>query len=142
MPNPADEMQKGPGRCPACGATVHQGRWERHWEQYGEIPCPHCGTALWFASRRDGLWLHEAAKVAPVRQRVLGIVAENLGIDLEQLKDSTSFMPDVGADTLDVVEFVMEVEKAFQLTIPDKEAEFLMTVGDLIDYLMRQLHGR
>jgi acyl carrier protein len=126
--------EKAPNRCPACGASVSAGTSAR----YGEVPCPQCGKWLWFANRRDGTWFHEAERAALVRRRVYEIVAENLGVNMSTLNDSVSFMPDIGADTLDIVEMVMAVEAEFQITIPDAEAEFLMRVGDLVDYVMRQ----
>jgi acyl carrier protein len=108
-------------------------------KRYGEAACPQCGKRLWFARQRDGVWFHDAERAAAIRERVRLVVGHNLGIEPSAVKDSTSFMQDMGADTLDIVEFVMELEKEFKISIPDEHAERILTVGDLVDYLLRQL---
>jgi acyl carrier protein len=133
-----DKPGKPPNQCPACGALDPGGR-ARALSKYGETPCQHCGKWLWFAKQRNGTWFHELERVALVRRRVHEIVAEHLGVNQEFITDSTSFTVDIGADTLDIVELVMNIEEEFKITIPDAEAEHLLTVGDLVDYLMRQL---
>jgi acyl carrier protein len=77
--------------------------------------------------------------VASVEERVIEIVCENLGVSKEQVTRSTSFIDDVGADSLDIVELVMELEEEFEITIPDEEAEKIKTVGEAIDYIEREL---
>ena len=69
-----------------------------------------------------------------VEERVIEIVCENLGVNKEQVTRSTSFTEDMGADSLDIVELVMELEEEFNVTIPDEAAEKSKTVGDLVDY--------
>jgi len=61
--------------------------------------------------------------VASVEERVIDIVCENLGVNKEQVTRQTSFIDDVGADSLDIVELVMELEEEFEITIPDDQAE-------------------
>ena len=73
--------------------------------------------------------------------RVIEIVCENLGVNKEQVTRSTSFIEDVGADSLDIVELVMELEEEFEITIPD-QAEKIKTVGDMIDYIQRHLRDK
>ena len=67
--------------------------------------------------------------------RVIGIVVEKLGINEEDVSRESSFTNDLGADSLDTVELIMEFEKEFDITIPDEDAEKIATVGDAIEYL-------
>ena len=67
--------------------------------------------------------------------KVKDIIERELGVEREKLVDSASFIDDLGADSLDIVELVMEFEKEFNIDIPDEEAEKLRTVGDAIAYL-------
>ena len=66
------------------------------------------------------------------------IVAESLGISVDEIGTSASFIDDLGADSLDIVELVMAIEKAFDLEIPDEDAEKIATVQDAIDYVTSQ----
>jgi len=68
-------------------------------------------------------------------EKVIDIVADKLGKDKAQITSTSSFVNDLGADSLDVVEFVMEVEKEFNITIPDEEATKMTTVGDAVKYI-------
>ena len=68
-------------------------------------------------------------------EKVKKIVCEKLGVDAAKVTETASFVNDLGADSLDVVEFVMEVEKEFNITIPDEEATKLATVGDAVKYI-------
>lgn len=63
------------------------------------------------------------------------IVIEKLGVDPAKVTPTASFVNDLGADSLDTVEFVMEVESKFGITIPDEEAGKLVTVGDAVKYI-------
>ncbi len=73
--------------------------------------------------------------MASVSERVIDIVAEQLGVDKEKIKPETSFVNDLGADSLDTVELVMELEEEFDINIPDDAAEKIQTVGEAIDYI-------
>ena len=66
------------------------------------------------------------------------IVADSLGISADEIGTSASFIDDLGADSLDIVELVMAIEKAFDLEIPDEDAEKIATVQDAIDYVTSQ----
>jgi acyl carrier protein len=77
--------------------------------------------------------------VPSVEERVIEIVCENLGVNKEQVTRSTKFIEDIGADSLDIVELVMELEEEFEITIPDDQAEKIKTVGEAIDYIEREL---
>ena len=68
-------------------------------------------------------------------ERVIDIVAEQLGVDKEKVKTETSFVNDLGADSLDTVELVMELEEEFNVNIPDDAAEKIETVGQAIDFI-------
>ncbi len=73
--------------------------------------------------------------MASVKERVIDIVAEQLGVSKEQITPETSYVNDLGADSLDVVELVMEFEEEFDINIPDDAAEKIQTVGDTIAYI-------
>jgi acyl carrier protein len=73
--------------------------------------------------------------VASVSERVIDIVSEQLGVNKEQVSRETSFVNDLGADSLDTVELVMELEEEFDINIPDDAAEKIQTVGQAIDYI-------
>ena len=67
---------------------------------------------------------------SPVEQKVKQIIVEQLGVDESQVDNKASFVDDLGADSLDIVELVMAFEEAFELEIPDEDAEKIATVGD------------
>lgn len=68
-------------------------------------------------------------------EKVKDIVADKLGVDKAKITENSSFVNDLGADSLDVVEFVMEVEKEFEIQIPDEDAAKLATVADAVKYI-------
>jgi acyl carrier protein len=68
-------------------------------------------------------------------EQVKKIVADKLGVPEEKVTETSAFVNDLGADSLDVVEFVMEVEKEFDITIPDDAAAKLETVGDAVKFV-------
>jgi acyl carrier protein len=70
-----------------------------------------------------------------VREKVKQIIVEQLGVDEEQVEDTASFVDDLGADSLDIVELVMAFEEAFDIDIPDTDAEKITTVKDAIEYI-------
>lgn len=73
--------------------------------------------------------------MASIKERVIDIVAEQLGVSKDQINESTSFVNDLGADSLDTVELVMELEEEFDINIPDDAAEKIQTVGQAIKYI-------
>lgn len=70
-----------------------------------------------------------------VEAKVKQIIVEQLGVDEAQVEATASFVDDLGADSLDIVELVMAFEEAFDLDIPDEDAEKIKTVKDAVDYI-------
>lgn len=77
--------------------------------------------------------------MASVEDRVFDLVAEQLGFDREKITVETNFVSDLGADSLDQVELIMELEREFDITIPDESAEKIQRVGEAIDYIEKAL---
>ena len=73
--------------------------------------------------------------MADLDEKVKEIIAKELGVERDKLTTEASFMEDLGADSLDTVELVMEFEKEFNIDIPDEDAEKMRTVGDALNYL-------
>ncbi len=73
--------------------------------------------------------------MASIAERVKQIVAEQLGVDEDQVTNESSFMEDLGADSLDTVELVMALEEEFDIEISDEDAEKIQTVQDAVDYI-------
>jgi len=74
--------------------------------------------------------------VSTIEERVKKIVAEQLGVKLEDVTNEASFVDDLGADSLDTVELVMALEEEFETEIPDEDAEKISTVQSAIDYVV------
>jgi acyl carrier protein len=124
MPIASRTPEGWPNRCPICGSE-----WRIEPSQpQGDAPCPVCGHLVWFDP--DG-----------VKQRVEEIVARNLGIRADGMSGRSSF-EDAGADSLDVVEVIMELEEEFGVSIPDEAAERLKTIDDVIEYIVRQIREK
>ncbi|MBC8167472.1 MAG: acyl carrier protein [Bryobacteraceae bacterium] len=70
-----------------------------------------------------------------VAQKVKQIIVEQLGVDEAQVDETASFVDDLGADSLDIVELVMAFEEAFDIDIPDEDAEKITTVKDAVSYI-------
>ena len=70
-----------------------------------------------------------------IENKVKEIIIDKLGIEKSEITDSASFTNDLGADSLDTVELIMEFEKEFNISIPDEDAEKIGTVGQAISYL-------
>jgi acyl carrier protein len=76
-----------------------------------------------------------AADSAKIKEKVIEIVCDQLGVSKDKVTPETSFVNDLGADSLDTVELVMEFEEEFDINIPDEDAEKIQTVGDAIKYV-------
>lgn len=70
-----------------------------------------------------------------VEAKVKSIISEQLGVKEEEIKINSSFIEDLGADSLDIVELVMQMEEEFEVEIPDEEAENIKTVQDAVNYI-------
>jgi acyl carrier protein len=70
-----------------------------------------------------------------VEQKIRGIIAEQLGVAEDEIKSTSSFIEDLGADSLDIVELVMAMEEEFEVEIPDEEAENIKTVQDAMNFV-------
>jgi len=70
-----------------------------------------------------------------VESKVKGIIVDKLGVDESEVTRDANFTNDLGADSLDTVELIMEFEKEFDISIPDEDAENIATVGNAVDYL-------
>lgn len=77
-----------------------------------------------------------------VEEKVSSIVSEQLGVDKAEISRETSFVNDLNADSLDTVELIMELEDAFEMSIPDEEAEKIQTVGQAVDYISQHLNAK
>lgn len=79
--------------------------------------------------------------MASVEERVKQIIVEQLGVDEDEVTPNASFVDDLGADSLDTVELVMAFEEAFDIEIPDEDAEKIRTVKDAADYIDKHAKG-
>ena len=68
-------------------------------------------------------------------EKVRGIVADQLGVEAEEVKEDSTFVDDLGADSLDIVELIMRFEDEFGVEIPDEKAEKIKTVNDIVKYI-------
>ena len=76
-----------------------------------------------------------------IAEQVTGIIVEKLGVEESEVTLTASFTNDLGADSLDTVELIMEFEKVFDLSIPDEDAEKIQTVGDAVTFLEAQVQS-
>lgn len=73
--------------------------------------------------------------MSEIASRVNAIIVDKLGVDENEVTETASFTTDLGADSLDTVELIMEFEKEFGITIPDEKAETIQTVGDAVAFI-------
>lgn len=73
--------------------------------------------------------------MSDIKSRVVSIIVDKLGVEESEVNNAASFTNDLGADSLDTVELIMEFEKEFNIAIPDDQAEKIQTVGDAIAYI-------
>ena len=76
-----------------------------------------------------------------LEQRISEMIIEQLGATKEEIVPEASFIDDLGADSLDIVELVMAMEETFDIEIPDEDAEKIQTIGDAVAYLRDRLEG-
>lgn len=80
--------------------------------------------------------------MADIAEQVRRIIAEQLMVDIEEVTDDASFIEDLGADSLDTVEMIMEIEDEFGIEIPDEDAEKIQTVGKAIEYIKQKVEAQ
>ena len=78
--------------------------------------------------------------MSEIASKVKAIIVDKLGVEESEVKNEASFTNDLGADSLDTVELIMEFEKEFGISIPDDQAEKIATVGDAINYISNPIH--
>lgn len=102
------------------------------------MPVFHCGltaeAGLHIIQQRE-----REFQMENIEQRVKKIVAEQLGVNEADVKNESSFVNDLGADSLDTVELVMALEEEFETEIPDEDAEKITTVQQAVDYIQSHL---
>ena len=72
-------------------------------------------------------------------EKIKSIVADQLGVDEDQVTEDASFIDDLGADSLDIVEFIMALEEEFGIEIPDEDVEKIVTVKDVVEYISENI---
>jgi len=80
--------------------------------------------------------------MSQITEKVHSIIVDKLGVDAEEVKSAAHFTNDLGADSLDTVELIMEFERTFDIQIPDSDAEAIQTVGDVISYLEQKVPAK
>ena len=81
------------------------------------------------------------SSLSSLESRVTDLIVEQLGVSREEAVLNASFIDDLGADSLDIVELVMTLEETFDIEIPDDDAEKMQTIADAIDYLKERVDG-
>ncbi len=127
-----------PNLCPLCGGLV---RIEPA-RPPGDAPCPHCGCLLWFLDTTSGVRIHDATVAEVVLDRLRLLFGDRIGIDPADLSRSPSFLKEMGVDSLDLVELMMELEEEFGVNISDTEAESVKTPNDILDVIVRRLREK
>ena len=77
--------------------------------------------------------------MSEVKEKVVAIIVDKLGVEENEINNEASFTNDLGADSLDTVELIMEFEKEFNIAIPDDQAEKIATVGDAVTYIEKNI---
>ena len=93
---------------------------------------------LFFGSKFFTLCLSNSLKkleMSEIKTKVISIIVDKLGVEESEVTNEASFTNDLGADSLDTVELIMEFEKEFNIAIPDDQAENIQTVGDAVTYI-------
>ena len=98
-----------PNHCPICNSDV----CIEPSVLFGDATCPNCGSLLWFLNLESNTRVYDRSASRSIEQRVIAIVAEQLGVAPDKITANTSFVNDLGADSLDTVELVMQLEDEF-----------------------------
>jgi hypothetical protein len=100
-----------PNHCPVCNADVSVDPSSI----FGDAPCPVCGNLLWFVRSNTGRLLFERESTESLREAVVRLIAEQLGVDPKRIESDRALLNNINADSLDIVELVMELEEEFDL---------------------------
>jgi acyl carrier protein len=129
-----------PNHCPICDTFINL----EPSEPSGDAPCPNCGCLLWFHKASSDIRYYDREAIRPLRERLLEAIGDHLGINKDEVTDSTSFQrtedpfsKELGADSLDMVELIMELEEDFHFELSDAQAKEIRTFGDLLDFLLQ-----
>lgn len=95
------------GRCPECRSELTV----KITAPLGEMPCPHCAQRLWYISLRSATRFFRPAEAAPIQQRVVDIVARQLCVRPDQVRADWTCLSELGADSLEVIEIMIQVEE-------------------------------
>ena len=79
-------------------------------------------------------------KMSEIKSKVISLIVDKLGVEESEVTNEASFTNDLGADSLDTVELIMEFEKEFNIAIPDDQAETIQTVGDAVSYIEKNVN--
>ncbi len=132
MSSPTRAPEVVVNRCPLCGSDANIDAAQKH----GDASCPKCSGPLWYSKDPAGARLYKLSAVTPIKDQIGQILKDNLGANPDSITYQTSFVEDIGADSLDIVQLVMALEERFGVTIPDEQAEKIHTVGDAIEYIL------
>ena len=99
------------------------------------IPLFASSRGLFYPSPRPRKTEQNFMSDKPIEEKVKDIIVEQLGVNPEQVTPQASFIEDLGADSIDIVELVMAFEEEFNVEVPDEDAEKLQTVGDVTKYI-------
>ena len=102
-----DSVGRRPNLCPFCRRPVAVDQSD----YFGDVPCRSCGEPLFFVKVGQDAMLYGNPAAARLRERIVGVIAMQLGVDKEKVTPKTSFIDDLGADSLDLVELVMELDE-------------------------------
>ena len=91
---------------------------------FGDAPCPHCGHLLWFVKLGAETRVFARSETPTIHERVVQIIAEQMGVSADRVTGETHFINDLGADSLDTVELAMELEEEFEMENDENADEF------------------
>ena len=98
-----------PNYCPICNSDI----CIEPSALFGDATCPNCGSLLWFLNVKSSTHVYDRSVSRGIRERVLAIIAEQLGVAPDKIAANTSLVNDLGVDSLDTVELIMELEEEF-----------------------------
>ena len=128
-----------PGLCPVCESVV----CIEPSALTGDAPCPHCGSLLWFVNVPPRARCYRQEDVPPDRRLMvmaaLELIYARLNAGVPGEAGGGSLRGELGMDSLDLVELVMDLEEELGVAFPDDVAARFRTLGDLVDYLVREL---